>query len=85
MLEALAAGVPTACSSIQPVSGIAGEAALQFDPSDTAAIFDAMKRIVGDEAVRSRLAALGPVQAAKFNWKETARLTLNAIKDAAPR
>jgi glycosyltransferase involved in cell wall biosynthesis len=79
VLEALAAAVPTACSNIQPVSGIAGEAALQFDPYDTSAILDAMKRIVCDEALRAKLAVLGPAQAAKFSWKETARITLSAI------
>jgi glycosyltransferase involved in cell wall biosynthesis len=82
VLEALAAGIPTACSNIQPVSGIAGEAALQFDPSDETAILGAMERIAGDEALRERLFAAGPARAAKFSWGETARLTLEAI-DAA--
>jgi glycosyltransferase involved in cell wall biosynthesis len=83
VLEALAAGIPTACSNIQPVSGIAGEAALQFDPCDEGAILGAMQRVVCDEALRERLAALGPVRAAKFSWEETARLTLEAICAAA--
>ena len=79
VLEALAAGVPTACSNVEPVSGIAGDAALQFDPCDSAAILEAMRRIVDDEALRLKLAALGPLRAAKFSWTETARLTLGAI------
>jgi len=85
VLEALAAGVPTACSNIQPVSGIAGDAAIQFDPSGAAAILEAMERLVNDEALRSMLSARGPAQAAKFNWRETARLTLWAIEGAARR
>jgi len=83
VLEALASGVPTACSNIQPVSGIAGDAALQFDPSDTSAILDAMQRLTCDEPLRARLSAAGPVQAAKFSWRETARITLQAIRGAA--
>jgi glycosyltransferase involved in cell wall biosynthesis len=83
VLEALAAGVPTACSNVQPVSGIAGGAALQFDPSDTSAILDAMGRLTCDEALRTELAALGPIQAAKFSWLETARVTLQTIREAA--
>jgi len=82
VLEALAAAVPTACSNIQPVAAIAGDAALQFDPSSTAGILGAMQRIASDEALRLKLAALGPAQAAKFSWKETARLTLDAINQA---
>ena len=83
VLEALAAGVPTACSNIQPVSGIAGDAALQFDPSDTSAIVDAMKRIVCDEALRSKLAERGPERAARYSWEETARITLGVIVGSA--
>ncbi len=79
VLEALAAGIPTACSNIQPVSGIAGEAALQFDPFDEAAILAAIQRIVSDELLREKLALLGPARAAKFSWERTARLTLDAI------
>ena len=79
VLEALASGVPTACSNIRPISGIAGYAAVQFDPSDTAAILDAMQRLACDEPLRARLSAAGPVQAAKFSWLETARIALHAL------
>ena len=55
---------------------------MRFDPSNTAEILDAMKRIASDEALRLKLAALGPAQAAKFSWEETARITLDAIGKA---
>ena len=82
VLEALAAGIPTGCSNIEPLAGIAGEAALQFDPRDTAAIRDAMIRLVSDEALRARLATAGPRRAALFSWTTTARATLDAIVEA---
>ena len=34
VLEALAAGVPTACSDIEPLAAMAADAALRFDPHD---------------------------------------------------
>jgi glycosyltransferase involved in cell wall biosynthesis len=80
VLEALAAGVPTACSEIEPVSGIAGEAALQFDPLDTVAIVAAMLRITADEPLRRRLAEAGPRRAAQFSWKAAAEATLEALR-----
>jgi glycosyltransferase involved in cell wall biosynthesis len=83
ILEALAAGVPSACSAIEPLSGIAGDAALQFDPRNQAAIVDAMRLIVTDEAVRQRLSAAGPHRAAQFSWKATAEATLSTLIDAA--
>jgi glycosyltransferase involved in cell wall biosynthesis len=79
VLEALAAGVPAACSNIQPVAGIAGEAAVLFDPLDEVGMLDAMRRIVCDAELREKLAALGPARAAMFSWQQTARLTLDAI------
>ena len=83
VLEALAAGVPAACSNIQPLSGIAANAALQFDPHDPAAIASAMARVVDDEDLRRRLTEEGPRRARQFSWKSTAEATLKALRDAA--
>jgi glycosyltransferase involved in cell wall biosynthesis len=79
LLEALAAGVPTACSAIEPLTGIAGGAALEFDPRDAGAIAEAMERIAGDEALRGQLAEVGPRRAAQFSWRATAEGTLAAL------
>jgi glycosyltransferase involved in cell wall biosynthesis len=79
VLEAMATGVPTACSSIEPLASIAGDAALQFDPANPRAIAACVERIVSDEALRARLAEAGPKRAAQFPWRETARLTLEAL------
>ena len=84
VLEALAAGVPTACSAIEPISGTAGEAALKFDPLDTQAMVEALLRIVADEPLRTRLAEDGPRRAAQFSWKKTAEGTLAALFAAVP-
>jgi glycosyltransferase involved in cell wall biosynthesis len=83
VLEALAAGVPTACSRIEPLSGTAAHAAFQFDPTDDAALLDAMTRIVCDERLRAQLAAAGPERAALFSWTATARQTLDSLIEAA--
>ena len=50
VVEALAAGIPTGCSNIEPLSAIAGEAALQFEPGNVDAICGAMVRLVADDA-----------------------------------
>jgi glycosyltransferase involved in cell wall biosynthesis len=79
VLEAMAAGLPTGCSWIEPMAGVAGEAALQFDPNDMGAIVDALRRLTSDEEVRARLAAAGPARAAQFSWDAAARITLAAL------
>ncbi len=83
VLEALAAGVPTACSHIEPLASIAGAAVLPFDPDSDDALLDAMNRLTLDESLRERLAAVGPERAAEFSWSTTARLTLEALREAA--
>ncbi len=83
VLEALAAGVPTACSAIEPVAGIAADAALLFDPHDPTAIAAAIERITTDSDLRARLAREGPRRAAQFSWKATAASTLEALVTAA--
>ncbi|MGD0201983.1 MAG: glycosyltransferase family 1 protein [Bryobacteraceae bacterium] len=83
VLEALAAGVPTACSAIEPLQSIIGEAALQFQAGDEGALREALERIVGDEPLRARLAAAGPARASQFSWLRSAELTLAALREAA--
>jgi glycosyltransferase involved in cell wall biosynthesis len=83
LVEALAAGLPTACSDIEPLRGMAGEAALLFDPRDPSAMAAAMLRISSDEALRARLARAGPLRAAGFSWRGTAEKTLQALVDAS--
>jgi glycosyltransferase involved in cell wall biosynthesis len=77
--EAMAAGIPMACSDVEPIASLAGDAALQFDPHDVDAMAAAMLRITEDEALRARLVEAGPRRAAKFSWKATAEGTLAAI------
>jgi len=81
VVEAMAAAVPIACSDIEPIAGIAGDAVLRFDPHDPAAMVAALRRIVTDEALRQRLADAGPRRAAQFSWRKTAEGTLEALTD----
>ncbi len=83
LLEAFATGLPTACSNIEPLASIAGDAAITFDPSDTSAIHRAMVSIASDEALRERLSAAGPARASNFTWEQSARLTLAALTGVA--
>ena len=76
VVEAMAAGVPLACSDIEPLRSIVGDAAIRFRPDDTAAIVDAMERI--DDS----LVAAARERAQAFTWEACARGTLEAIRDA---
>jgi glycosyltransferase involved in cell wall biosynthesis len=79
ILEALAAGIPSACSNVEPMKSIAADAALQFDPSNIEGIRAAMHSLVNDASVRHRLTEAGPQRAAQFSWNAAARATLNSL------
>lgn len=85
VLEALAAGIPSACSRIEPLASLAGTAALQFDPMDRAAILAAMVRLVSDEDLRAKLQRGGPLQAQRYSWPAAAHSMLQALKETAKR
>jgi len=78
VLEAMARGVPVACSNASSLPEVAGDAALLFDPRDESAITTAISRLLSDEALRARLGELGVAQAERFTWERTARLTLES-------
>jgi glycosyltransferase involved in cell wall biosynthesis len=85
VLEAMARGVPVACSNASSLPEVAGDAALLFEPSDTRAIATAITRLLDDPALRERLRGLGLERARQFTWQRTARLTLRSYARALGR
>jgi glycosyltransferase involved in cell wall biosynthesis len=83
VLEAMARGVPVACSNASSLPEVAGEAALLFDPHDEVAIATSLQRLLEDHALRERLRARGLAQAEKFTWERTARATLQSYERAS--
>lgn len=80
VLEAMARGVPVACSDRSSLPEVAGDAALLFDPSRPAQIAAAIERLLHEPELAARLAAAGRARAATFTWRRTAELTLAAYR-----
>ncbi len=83
VLEALAAGLPVACSNIAPLTEVAGDSALFFDPSEDAALDCALERVTADTALRESLSVRGPARAREFTWQRTAEQTLAVLRQTA--
>lgn len=83
VLEGLAAGVPTACSDIEPLRTIAGDAAVLFDPASEDSMLDALERATFDRELCERLSKSGPLRASQFTWRKCAETTLAVLLDAA--
>jgi glycosyltransferase involved in cell wall biosynthesis len=85
VLEAMARGVPVACSNASSLPEVAGDAALLFDPHDEAAIAGALRRLLDEATLREQLRVRGLARAAEFTWQRTARLTLESYRRALGR
>jgi glycosyltransferase involved in cell wall biosynthesis len=78
LLEAMARGVPVACSDRPVLAEVAGDAALRFDPESELAIAEAITRLLSDAPLAARLRAAGRERVTRFPWSQTATGTLAA-------
>ncbi len=72
IIEAMAAGVPVACSNATSLPEVAADAAILFDPRVPTQIAQAIISLVNDEALRSRLVQAGQQRVVEFS--DTARM-----------
>jgi glycosyltransferase involved in cell wall biosynthesis len=79
VLEALAAGIPVACSDIPPLREVAGDAALFFDSMDEDAIAASIERVMSDQNLQQQLAQAGRERALPFTWERCAKQTRQAL------
>jgi len=82
LLEALAFGVPVACSRTGSLPEVGGDVPTWFDPTAPDDIERALRQVLASELPREEVADLGRRQASKFSWRRTADLTLDAIVHA---
>jgi glycosyltransferase involved in cell wall biosynthesis len=83
VLEAMAAGIPTACSAIPSLLEIAGDGAHFFDPNDVGEIAAALADVTDDDALRERLARAGRARALAFGSEASAARMLESLSAAA--
>ena len=75
VVEAMAAGVPVACSAIPPLREVAGEAAVFFAPDSDESMRGAIEHVLSDGS----LVECARRRAAGFTWDRTARATLDYL------
>jgi glycosyltransferase involved in cell wall biosynthesis len=72
VLEAMAAGCPVITSNVYSLPEVAGDAGKLIDPTDTAALADAIETICLDEGLQNDMRSKGEKRAAEFSWERCA-------------
>jgi glycosyltransferase involved in cell wall biosynthesis len=80
-LEAMACGVPTLLANRAALPEVAGDAALLGNPDDAEGFGAELVRLLTDEELRRRLAAVGRMRAARFDWDRSTAETLAVLRE----
>ena len=83
ILEAMASGVPVACSNISSMPEVAGDAAVLFHPHDASDIHSAMERLLTNQALRLDTVRRGLERARQYTWEACAEQTRAVLHAAA--
>ncbi len=82
-LEAMACGTPVVSSNAASLPEVVGDAGVQVDPHDDAALAEAVRRLLDDPAEHARLRAAGLERAKAFSWEACAKKTLDVYEAVA--
>jgi glycosyltransferase involved in cell wall biosynthesis len=85
VVEAFASDLPVAASIATSLPDLVGDAGVQFDPYDPAAIAAAIEVLWLDDAAREAYAGRGRARVAAFSWEHTARLLRALYRRVAGR
>ncbi len=75
LVEAMAAGLPIACSDRGPMPEVLSDAGVYFDPEDSPSIASAMERLITDRSLREASAARARALAERYSWSRCGRET----------
>ena len=72
LVEAMAVGMPIACSNSGPMPEVLGDGGVYFDPKDADSIAEAIEQIIQSPALRLAIAQRAKVLSQQYNWKRCA-------------
>jgi alpha-1,3-rhamnosyl/mannosyltransferase len=83
VLEAMASGVPVACSKASSLPEVASGAALLLDPNTPREWTEGLRRLLTDEPLRKRLVEAGLARARDFSWRNSAARILSVLEEVS--
>ncbi len=85
VLEAMACGIPVLAADRTSLPEVAGKAALLLDPEDAPGWARALRSVLEDGELRSRLIAAGREHSRRFRWEAAAAAHVEVYREAAGR
>lgn len=80
LLEAITCGCPAIAAHTGACPEVAKDAAIFADPHDPTDFAAKMRLVLHDEDLRNKLKKLGMERAKYFDWKKTARMTIEGLE-----
>jgi alpha-1,3-rhamnosyl/mannosyltransferase len=80
VIEAMACGTAVACANTSSLPEAAGDAAVLFEPTQVAAMAEALGWVLEDEGLRATLRERGLAQAKRFTWERVGREMLEIYR-----
>jgi glycosyltransferase involved in cell wall biosynthesis len=81
LVEAMASGLPIACSLRGPMPEVLKDAGVYFDPEDPASIEIALTALLSSQADRYKFAGKAKAISEQFSWKRCAAETWGYLKE----
>lgn len=69
LVEAMAAGLPIACSDRGPMPEVLGDAGLYFDPTDVQSIYECIKQVLENRLLRQQMAEKAYDKVQQYSWE----------------
>jgi len=81
LVEAMAVGLPIACSNRGPMPEILGEGGVYFNPEDPQSIANAVEEIIKPPSLRRPIATRAKQRSEEFSWARCASETWSFIAE----
>ena len=79
LVEAMASGLPIACSNRSAMPELLGDAGLYFDPEEPSEIASALRSLMRNHELREHCASLAHERAKLYSWERCAQETFSFI------
>lgn len=83
LLETMAAGLPVACSSREPMPEMLGDAGVFFDPEDAEDIAASLETLIASVTLREQKASAAFEKAQQYSWRRCADQTFAFLESVA--